>query len=152
MEQLRMQVGLTENEEIVPRLTHVCSADDFLMRFKADDVEEFVPDAAQLEMAYAQNEARVRLAMQVGIHPIYVDNQHLQLWEMANYVRIAKAAGYEPSIVSPLDVFPESDSVDAIEERNSGRPEARAASRAMIEASLAAFEPLPDGDGAVEAA
>merc|ERR1719195_477513 len=31
MEQLRLQVGLSENEEAVARLTHICSADDFFI-------------------------------------------------------------------------------------------------------------------------
>eukprot|EP00418_Pyrodinium_bahamense_P048274 CAMPEP_0179177162 /NCGR_PEP_ID=MMETSP0796-20121207/87610_1 /TAXON_ID=73915 /ORGANISM="Pyrodinium bahamense, Strain pbaha01" /LENGTH=695 /DNA_ID=CAMNT_0020880709 /DNA_START=1 /DNA_END=2087 /DNA_ORIENTATION=+ len=143
MEQLRLQVGLVEDEELVARLTHICSADDFLTKFVADDQEEFVPDLVGLEMAYGCNEARARLAMEAGIHPIYIDNSHTQLWEMAPYVRLAQSAGYEVSIVSPMDIFDEWKDAEALQERSSGRPESRAVPRGQLEALIKAFEALP---------
>mmetsp|Transcript_49171 Transcript_49171/g.152640 ORF Transcript_49171/g.152640 Transcript_49171/m.152640 type:complete len:692 (+) Transcript_49171:40-2115(+) len=149
MEQLRLQVGLVEDEELVARLTHICSADDFCMKFKSGDEEEFVADPEQLEMAYARNEARALLAMEVGIHPLYIDNQHLQLWEMAPYVRKAQAAGYEVSVVSPQDIFMDWNELEPLAARNAERPEARAAPREQLEAALQGFEPLPEGEDPV---
>merc|ERR550525_1886621 len=142
MEQLRLQGGLVEEEELVARLTHICSADDFFMKFNGDQ-EEFSPDFEQLEMAYARNEARAQLAMEAGIHPLYIDNCHLQLWEMVPYVRLAQAAGYEVSIVSPSDILFSWADVEALAERNSERPQARAVPQEQLEDILNVFEALP---------
>jgi len=151
MEQLRLQAGLNEDEELVARLTHVCSADDFFTMFKPDDGLEYSFDLEKLEMAYACNEARVRLAMEVGVHPLYVDNSHLQLWEMAAYARHARKAGYEVSIVSPQDIYFDWDCIDDLLTRCNGRPRLQTISRELLEATLKSFEALPEGEDPVEA-
>merc|ERR1719461_1649289 len=151
MEQLRLQVGLSENEEAVARLTHICSADDFFTTFKPDDAIEYSFDLEKLEMAYACNEARVRLAMEANIHPLYVDNSHLQLWEMGIYARRAREAGYEVSIVAPQDIYFDWESVDELLSRCNGRPRLQTISRELLEATLKSFEALPEGEDPVEA-
>mmetsp|Transcript_52385 Transcript_52385/g.101202 ORF Transcript_52385/g.101202 Transcript_52385/m.101202 type:complete len:678 (+) Transcript_52385:62-2095(+) len=151
MEQLRLQVGLSKDEELVARLTHICSADDFFTTFKPDDGFDYSFDLEKLEMAFACNEARVRLAMEAGIHPLYVDNSHLQLWEMAAYARRAREAGYEVSIVAPQDIFFDWESVDDLLARCNGRPRLQTISRELLEEILKSFEALPEGEDPVEA-
>jgi len=151
MEQLRLQVGLSQDEELVARLTHICSADDFFTEFKPDDAIEYSFDLEKLEMAYACNEARVRLAMEAGIHPLYVDNSHLQLWEMGVYARRAREAGYEVTIVAPQDIYLDWEGVDDLLSRCNGRPRLQTISRELLEETLKSFENLPEDEDPVEA-
>merc|ERR1712008_578197 len=101
--------------------------------FKPDDAVEHLFDLPKLEMAYACNEARVRLAMEAGIHPLYVDNSHLQLWEMGVYARRAREAGYEVSIVAPQDIYFDWESVDDLLSRCNGRPRLQTISRELLQ-------------------
>lgn len=151
MEQLRLQVGLAEDEELVARLTHVCSANDFFRTFKANDQEDYAFDPEQIEMAHARNEARVRVATEAGIHPLYIDNPHIQLWEMGAYVRLAQQAGYEVSVVAPQDIFFGWSSSDALIERASEKPGGQeAVSQELLEEVLKVFEAMPEGEDPVQ--
>lgn len=152
LEQLRSQVGLSQDEELVGRMTHICSVDDSFLKFNIHGEEEYAFDVEELEMAYARNEARVQVAMEAGIHPIYIDNSHMQLWEMGAYVRMAQKAGYEVSVVAPDDIFSEWADVDALAERNNARPEARAVPREQLEELLGAFQAVPEGSDPLQAA
>merc|ERR1740123_2088016 len=68
------ETGLGQGEQLAARLTHVCSVDDFFTRFKGSSSEtEYLFNARSLEANHIMNEARVRLAMEVGIDPLYVD-------------------------------------------------------------------------------
>merc|ERR1712037_777162 len=89
--------------------------------------------------------------MEAGIHPLYVDNSHLQLWEMAAYARRAREAGYEVSIVAPQDIFFDWESVDDLLARCNGRPRLQTISRELLEEILKSFEALPEGEDPVEA-
>merc|ERR1712079_658246 len=152
MEQLRLfGIGLSEDEELVAQLTHICSADDFFTTFKPDDAVEYMFDREKLEMAYACNEARVRLAMEAGIHPLYVDNSHLQLWEMGAYARRVREAGYEVSIVAPQDINIDWKSVDDLLSRCNGRPRLQTISRELLQQTLKSFEELPADEDPIEA-
>lgn len=139
LDELRMRVGVTDGEDVA-RFAHICATDDFLTTFKDGELE-FSYDPEQLELAHARNEARVKLAMDAGIEPVYVDNSHLRLWEMAGYVRLAQSAGYEVSVVSPDEICIDWRNVDALLAADGDRR--RSLSREALEALLGSFEELP---------
>lgn len=146
LEQLRMETGLLQEEEHPARLMHVCAADDFHTIFKVDDMEVFASEREKIEASYLRNEARAKLAMEVGIQPLYVDGCHAQLWEMAGYVRLAKKSGYEVVFVDPAEISVDWNNLDFLQERNGaeGRPASKVASADELQASLYHFENLPE--------
>lgn len=151
MEQLKMEAipAPTEDEELVARLLHVCAADDFLTKFSQGDEEVYThAEGKELEDAHARNEARVRLAIEAGVHPLYVDAANTQLWEMTPFLRSAQKAGYDVTFTDPIEICSEWDNIETLLARNSARKQAsKAVSRDALEAALVHFEAMPD-DGA----
>lgn len=149
MEQLCQQIDIPASDKLAARLAHICSVDDFFTTFDAMGNEHLSFDLEQVERAYAFNEARVKLAMKAGIHPIFVDAVHTQLWEMEPYARLAKEMGYEVSVVPPEGIAGESwKDVDALAMRNALRQPPRRFSREQLVALVDAHELLevPDGN------
>lgn len=52
----------------VARWSHICAVDDFLRA------------GAPLQRAQRLNELRALLAMEAGIHPVFIDCPNLELW------------------------------------------------------------------------
>merc|ERR1719162_195120 len=121
---MRIEAGVLPDEETQARLVHVCAADDFHTKFEVGDIEKFALDEEKVEAAHARNEARVKLAMEMGIQPLYIDGCHTQLWEMAGYVRLAKQSGYDIVFTDPAEICTDWENVDLLQERNNaeGRP------------------------------
>eukprot|EP00930_Biecheleria_cincta_P019122 TRINITY_DN14691_c0_g1_i2.p1 TRINITY_DN14691_c0_g1~~TRINITY_DN14691_c0_g1_i2.p1 ORF type:complete len:583 (+),score=151.50 TRINITY_DN14691_c0_g1_i2:28-1749(+) len=142
-EQLR---GLLGEDNQLAHLAHICALNDFFTNFDADAVEDsYAFEASKLEQARARNEARLQLAMEAGVRPLYVDSSNLRLWELAAYAKRAKAAGYAVKVVSPDDVCPGWQQIDVLDAVASGAEEAHQVPRARLEEMLAAFEELPGG-------
>jgi len=144
LQQLRDYVEVEPEEELAAKLTHVCAADDFFEQFKGDDaIYKF--EAGKLESFHCRNEMRVRLAMEAGVHPLYVDCANLRLWEMRPYVVLAERLGYVVTIIQPQDICEKWDDAvflasanDTADRRKSGR----AVQKASLVSMLKAFEPL----------
>lgn len=154
MQHLRDNTELdNEDDEIAARLTHVCSADDFFERFTSVDGSTYKFEIGKVESYHRKNEMRVRLAMEAGIHPLYVDCTNLRLWEMRPYVELAENLGYVPQIVEPQEISDKFDDVDFLVEANDTadrRQRGKVVPRGLVAACLKAFEPLQDVEEAVE--
>merc|ERR1712110_326056 len=46
-------------------------------------------DVTKLDNQRLRNQTRVRLAMESGIHPLFIDEPNLRLWEMKPYLALA---------------------------------------------------------------
>jgi len=145
MEQVRIQVGVSQEEELPARFTHICSAEDFSATFKVHDEEDYKFDLQGVELTHAQNEARVQLATELGIHPLFIDNPHIELWEMGVYVRLAQKAGYEVTIVEPKEICDDWDNSEALASRSAARQPSRAVAELQLKDLLSAFE-TSEGD------
>merc|ERR1719253_173047 len=127
VQQLTDLVDVEPNEVLAARLTHVCATDDFYEMFKGD-CPEYKFEANKLETQQLRNQARVRLAMEAGIHPLFVDEPNMRLWEMRPYLVLAERLGYVPTIVEPADICEKWDVVyflssasDTLERREIGK-------------------------------
>jgi len=141
--------GLGQGEALAVQLTHVCSTDDFFMQFSSGTSAEmqYVFNPRSLEANHAMNEARVRLAMEIGIDPVYVDNTNMRLWEMRPYVMLADRMGYVVTVVSPGEISPSWNDVDMLVSRNQEkhrRTTDKYVGRPSLEAMTQYFEPLAD--------
>ena len=83
-----------------------CSADQFFMvRSQRPVVEgkrypslEYQYDPTKLGQAHAQCQRRFIDALHTDAAVIIVDNTFIRLWELENYIRLARDAGYEVTI------------------------------------------------------
>ncbi|CAK0847137.1 unnamed protein product [Prorocentrum cordatum] len=144
--QLQDYAEWERDEEFAARLSHVCAADDFFEELSGTGtVYKFAP--ARLEAYHRRNEARVRLAMEAGVHPLFVDCAHLRLWEMAPYLLLADRLGYVATVVEPQDICQKWDDVDHLLTANSTADRTGVGKmgpdRGQLHAMLRAFEPLP---------
>ncbi|CAE7703801.1 N4bp2l1 [Symbiodinium pilosum] len=96
MERLLEMRPLDRGEEQAARFTHVCCVDDFLETFRGQSFK--------LEAAHRRNEARALLAMEAGIHPVFIDSSNLRLWEMRPYLLLAERLGYVVHFVEPWEI------------------------------------------------
>jgi len=151
MQQLREYVDFDTDEELSARLTHVCSFDDFFETFQhGESSYEF--KLHKLESYLARNETRTRLAMEAGIHPLYVDCPNLRLWEMRPYILLADRLGYVTTIVDPQTICEKWNDADYLtvandtpERKNRGKH----VERGTVTAFLNIFESLQSTDDAV---
>jgi len=144
MQQLADYVAVQPDEELAARLTHVCSADDFYEQFQGDDVM-YKFEATKLESYHSRNEGRVRLAMEAGIHPLYVDCTNLRLWEMRPYVLLAERLGYVVTVVEPGDICGKWDDIDFLASANDTsdrQTRGKVVHRSLLTAMVRAFEPI----------
>eukprot|EP00928_Gymnodinium_smaydae_P032466 TRINITY_DN23505_c0_g1_i1.p1 TRINITY_DN23505_c0_g1~~TRINITY_DN23505_c0_g1_i1.p1 ORF type:complete len:997 (-),score=180.55 TRINITY_DN23505_c0_g1_i1:47-2992(-) len=131
------------------RLIHACSVDDFFMQFVSDStsVMRYAYDPKCLQANEVMNEARVRLAMEIGIEPLYVDNANITLWEMRSYVMLADQMGYDVTVVSPDDISSLWRDVDFLTVRNNEQTIlGKRVERSALEAAIRNFEDLVDGE------
>ncbi|XP_052901396.1 uncharacterized protein LOC128307832 [Anopheles moucheti] len=75
---------------------HIFSADDYFM---VNGVYKFQLDA--LDAAHRFNQQNVLSKARDGWSPIVVDNTHIRLWEMFEYVKIAASHGYFLEVLEP---------------------------------------------------
>lgn len=141
--------GLGQGEVLARRLTHICSTDDFFMQFKGNSAEmQYMFNARNLQAANCMNEARVRLAMEVGIDPLFVDNPNMQLWEMQPYVMLADRMGYVVTVISPAEIDGAWSEMNhlllRVQEKHKGTTE-KYVGRAALQTMINSFEALPDG-------
>lgn len=153
MQRLHETAGLESGEELPARLTHVCAVDDFFERFTADGTEyEF--QAGKLETNHLRNEARVRLAMEAGIHPLFVDCPNLKLWEMKPYVELGERLGYVVTIVEPTAINERAEDQDYLVsacDTASRRAAGKVVSRGAIAPMLASFERVSNDEDGLDA-
>lgn len=153
MQRIHETAGLESGEELAARLTHVCAVDDFFERFTADGVDyEF--HASKLEANHLRNEARLRLAMEVGIHPLFVDCPNAKLWEMKPYVELADRLGYVVTIVEPTDINSRGTDIEYLVsacDTASRRATGRVVPRGAVKPILESFEQLPTDQDPLDA-
>merc|ERR1712046_34710 len=146
MQQLATMVEGDTSEEAVlaARLCHVCAVDDFCMRVRPDGIE-YKFQSKKLEVIHAKNEARVRLAMEAGIHPLFVDCPNLNVLEMRPYVNLADRLGYVVTVVEPGQINERWKDVSFLLNANDTTARQRTGnvlSRRMLELMIKAFKPL----------
>lgn len=145
VQQLNDLVDVEPSEVLAARLTHICATDDFYEMFKGD-CPEYKFEALKLETQQLRNQARVRLAMEAGIHPVYIDEPNMRLWEMRPYLLLAERLGYVTTIVEPADICEKWDDKDFLSPANDTlerREMGKAVSQDMLAALVSVFEPLP---------
>jgi len=148
MQQLRDYADYEPHEELAARLTHVCAMDDFFEEFKGVGAE-YKFEAQKVESYNTKNETRVRLAMEAGIHPIYVDSTNLRLWEMQGYIALADRLGYVTTVVEPHDICEKCDDVDFLVASNDTlerQTAGKVVPRGMLTSLVKAFEAIPDAE------
>eukprot|EP00927_Polykrikos_kofoidii_P078453 TRINITY_DN75275_c0_g1_i1.p1 TRINITY_DN75275_c0_g1~~TRINITY_DN75275_c0_g1_i1.p1 ORF type:complete len:679 (+),score=148.93 TRINITY_DN75275_c0_g1_i1:79-2115(+) len=156
VQQILEQAHPLESDEAAARVAHLCDVDDFFLQWPksrhghrlAKKYE--VPGPEGMLRAMACNELRVKLAIEAGIDPLFVDGCHASLWEMAPYVKFAKQAGYEVAVVEPEEINSEWRTVEPLLENMAKRAKVTVEelpfSKEAMEAMVEAFEPLPSGE------
>jgi len=76
-------------------LASVCSADDFFL----DKNGKYVWDPKKIDSAHSTCLRKFLHNLQSGLETVVVDNTNVRLWEIAPYVALAKAYGYEAKII-----------------------------------------------------
>jgi len=145
MQHLLDHADYSPEDELAVRLTHVCSADDFFETFTSDEASSYSFKPGKVEPHHRRNEMRVRLAMEAGIHPLYVDCSNMHLWELRPYVELAERLGYVPTVVEPQEISDKSDDLEFLVEANTTADRSlkgKVVSRGLLAAFLKAFEPL----------
>jgi len=154
MQQLIENVNVRPEEELAARLTHICAMDDFCVEFKDDDTQIYNLDSSKLETYHSRNETRIHLAMEAGIHPLYVDCPNMRLWEMHPYVALADRLGYVTTVVEPHEICEKWDDVDFLVSANdtSTRQQGgKVVPRGTLMALAKTFEPSPVLDDTLDA-
>lgn len=152
-QRLAEAVEVEPGEEDAARLTHVCAADDFFERY-GDSGPTYKFQIQKLEAYHHRNELRVRLAMEAGIHPLFVDCTNLRLWEMRPHVLLADRLGYVVTIVEPNEVSEQWDNVDFLVSANATTQRSsvgKVVPRGAITPLVEAFEALPKEGDALQA-
>lgn len=147
MQHLLDYVQFGPEDEIAAKLTHVCAADDFFEKFTGDEASSYKFEIGKVESYHRKNEMRVRLAMEAGIHPLYVDCTNLRLWEMQPYMELAERLGYVPSVIEPQEICDKFDDLNFLVEANDTaerRKRGKVAPRGLVAACLKVFEPLQE--------
>eukprot|EP00928_Gymnodinium_smaydae_P038718 TRINITY_DN26642_c0_g3_i1.p1 TRINITY_DN26642_c0_g3~~TRINITY_DN26642_c0_g3_i1.p1 ORF type:complete len:979 (-),score=142.37 TRINITY_DN26642_c0_g3_i1:96-2957(-) len=151
-QQLGESVDIEPSETEAARLTHICAVDDFFETF-GENGAAYEFKASKLEVYHARNEARVRLAMEAGLHPLYVDCPNMKLWEMRPYVKLADRLGYVITVVDPHEIARSADDLsflttanDTVMRHTSGK----SVSKVALAAMLRTFEQVPDGADAAD--
>jgi len=104
MQRLVEAVDLDPTVTPAARLAHICAADDFFEQFGEHGERIYKYEARSLETCHAKNETRVGLAMEAGLHPLFVDCANIRLWEMQPYVALAERMGYVVTVVEPWEI------------------------------------------------
>lgn len=144
IQQLGEAVEIEAEDANAARLTHVCSMDDFFEHYEGTQAV-YQYDSTKVESYAAKNEMRVRLAMEAGIHPIYIDCPNLRHWEMQPYLDLADQLGYVTNIVEPQDIcekWEDSAFLASATDTLSRQEKGKVISQGLIAGMLKAFEPL----------
>jgi hypothetical protein len=145
VQQLNNLVDIEPSETLAARLAHVCATDDFYELFKGDS-QGYKFEERKLETHQLRNQARTRLAMEAGIHPLFVDEPNMRLGEMRPYLILAERLGYVTTIVDPIEICDRWDDVDFLFPLNDTlerREMEKVVSKARLAAFVDKFEPLP---------
>jgi len=125
-------------------LAHICSTDDFFTAVARDGTERYHFSPRRLATYHGKNQERVRLAMELGLAPLFVDNTNLAWWEMRPYVALADAAGYRLEIVEPHAIHPQWSCPKFLESRNNQRTATgKRLDPRVLHRMLLRYEPLP---------
>lgn len=144
VQQLRDYVDVEIDEDLAARLTHVCSADDFFETFKQGE-STYQFKAHKIESYLSRNETRTRLAMEAGVHPLFVDCPNLRIWEMRAYVLLADRLGYVTTLVEPKEICEKWNDMDylmAANDTTDRQSSGKTVERGLVSALLTSFEPL----------
>lgn len=148
MQRLVESQSLDPSDALAARLTHVAAADDFFEHYDDDGEPVYKYEARSLESAHARNEQRVGLAMEAGLHPLFVDCSNVRLWEMKPYVELADTMGYVTTVVEPWEICDRWDDASFLElcgASSDGRAAGKTGTSQSILANvLAEFEPVPE--------
>jgi len=148
IQQLREYVDIGADEEVVARITHLCAADDFFETFKNGE-SEYQFKAHKLEAYFSRNETRTRLAMEAGIHPLFVDCPNMRLWEMRAYILLADRLGYVTKVIEPDTICEKWNDVDflaALNDTPERKDSGKAVDKGVLSALLSTYEQLQDGE------
>jgi len=150
IQQLREYVDFERDEEVAARLTHVCSADDFFETFKNGE-SQYQFKVHKLEAYLSRNETRTRLAMEAGIHPLFVDCPNLRLWEMRAYILLADRLGYVTKVIEPEVICEKWNDVEFLAAANDTQERkdfGKAVEKGVLSALLSTYEQLQDAEDA----
>lgn len=148
IQQLREYVDFEKDEDVAARLTHVCSADDFFETFKHGE-PEYQFKLHKLESYLSRNETRTRLAMEAGIHPLFVDCPNLRLWEMRAYILLADRLGYVTKVVEPDTICEKWNDLEflaAANDTSERKDSGKSVEKGILSALLATYEQLQHPD------
>lgn len=121
--------------------THVCSVSDFLESGN-DSTEASHPQCQELELALSKNDARVQLALEAGINPVFVDWTNLRLWEMRSAVLLADRLGYVTHVVDAAQICEKWNDVDQLLAMDQKLSNSADKGRAFKSALISKYEPL----------
>lgn len=141
-------LDLDPSDALAARLTHVAAADDFFEHYTEDGEPKYRYEARSLESAHFRNESRVGLAMEAGLHPLFIDCSNARLWEMRPYVELADTMGYVTTVVEPWEICDRWNDANFLELCGATSDNRAAGKTGTTEGVLAsileAFEPLPE--------
>merc|ERR1719159_709316 len=106
---------------------------------------KYIFNSKKVAANQAANEARVRIAMEIGVEPLYIDNSHLRLCEMRPYVLLAERMGYVVTVEAPSSICESWNDLDFLIARNEQwRQTDKFVSSSKLASMLTDFEPLPE--------
>lgn len=146
-EQLGVETAVAGGNELIASLAHVCSSDDFCVKFSKEETEEkFAYVAKEADATHARNEARVEMLMENGIQPIYVADCHIHTWEMQGHIRQAQKHGYEVTIMGPQDISEKWQDTASLIERNTTQSRPKSLSKELLQGMIDSFEDCNSAD------
>merc|ERR1739845_291769 len=86
------------------------------------------------------------MAMEAGIHPIFVDCPNLSHWEMRPYVQLAERLGYVATIVDPSEINESCEDLNFLVTANdtaARRVAGKAVNRGTLRPMIELFESFP---------
>jgi len=143
----QVQTAANFENQLAVRLVHICSTDDFFTSISETGAERYHFEPKKIGHHHQRNQTRVKLIMDIGISPIYVDNTNITWWEMASYVQLADSAGYSVRFVEPSKLAPNWDSLEFLQSRNELRKASgKSLDDSILERMICKFEPLPSDE------
>mmetsp|Transcript_67733 Transcript_67733/g.107302 ORF Transcript_67733/g.107302 Transcript_67733/m.107302 type:complete len:279 (+) Transcript_67733:72-908(+) len=139
--------GISGNLDDIASLSRafMFSTDDFFSPIdEATGAENTVYDMKKIKQNHELNQSRCKIAMDLGITPIIIDNTNTQKWEMRVYAELGQAHGYNIIVKDVMAMQPEL-TIDVIKERCAGRKAATGKDIpiAAIENMMKRYEKLP---------
>eukprot|EP00400_MALV-I_sp_L67-5_P000088 gene88-825_t len=102
-------------------LVHIASADDFFMFRDDDNVKRYYWDRKLVPRNHELNQQRIKIAMGLGVVPLFADNTNVAWPDMAPYLKIAEENGYSVKIVDPSEFCKDWNNLRLLERRQAER-------------------------------